>query len=91
MNTELRRILTTYGRLSVPAEGLADDDDLFAVGLDSLAIVNVMLALEEAFDIELPDNMLNRRTFASIHALEAAVASLKGHVAAENVAKENVT
>ncbi len=81
MNAELRQILTTCGRLSVPAETLADNDDLFAVGLDSLAIVNVMLALEETFDVELPDNMLNRRTFASIHALEAAVASLKENVA----------
>ncbi len=81
MNMDIRRILSTYGRLSVPAEALADNDDLFAVGLDSLAIVNVMLALEEAFDVELPDDMLNRRTFASIHALETAVASLKENVA----------
>ena len=37
-----------------------------------------MLALEEGFDIEFPDAMLSRKTFASIDALAAAVERLAG-------------
>ncbi len=74
----LRDILASQGRLMQPASTLSIDDDLFTRGLDSLAIVNVMLAMEDAFGVELPDSMLNRRTFGSLGALDAAIASLQG-------------
>ncbi len=32
-----------------------------------------MLGIEEAFDIEFPDNLLNRKSFASIRAIEDTV------------------
>ena len=32
-----------------------------------------MLGLEDGFDIEFPDNLLNRRSFASIDAIAATV------------------
>ena len=35
-----------------------------------------MLGLEETFDVEFPERMLNRRTFASIAAIAAAVSEL---------------
>jgi hypothetical protein len=38
--------------------------------------VNLMLALEEHFDVEFPDRMLGRRTFGSIRALGDAIAEL---------------
>jgi hypothetical protein len=40
--------------------------------------VNLMLALEEAFDVEFVDRMLKRRTFQSIRSLSDAVAELLG-------------
>jgi acyl carrier protein len=36
-----------------------------------------MLAIEEAFDIEFPDNLLNRKSFASISAIEKTVDMIK--------------
>jgi acyl carrier protein len=77
---EIREILAQYGRLSVPVTALRDDDDLFAAGLDSLAIVNVLMALEERFDIELPDEMLQRKSFASIATIVAVVRGLTAEV-----------
>jgi acyl carrier protein len=73
---EIREILAQNGRLAVPVSSLRDADDLFAAGLDSLAIVNVLMALEERFDIELPDEMLQRKSFSSIATIEAAVRGL---------------
>ena len=37
---------------------------------------NLMLSLEEAFDIELPDRLLRRRTFASIRSIAEALAEV---------------
>jgi acyl carrier protein len=75
---EVREILAENGRLAVPVNTLKDEDDLFAAGLDSLAIVNVLMSLEERFDIELPDEMLQRRSFASIGRITATVLDLTG-------------
>jgi acyl carrier protein len=57
-------------------DSLSDDADLYAAGLSSHATVNLMLALEEAFDVELPDRLLRRRTFSSIAAMAEALAEI---------------
>ena len=44
--------------------------------MKSFASVQLMLALEEAFDIEFPDGMMKRNTFRSPAAIEKAVQSL---------------
>ena len=73
---QIRDILNESGRLAVPVESLDVNSDLFAAGLDSVAIVDVLLRLEERFDIELPEDMLHRRSFSSISALEGVVCRL---------------
>jgi acyl carrier protein len=77
MKTALRRILTESARLDVPASSIADSDDLYACGLSSLATVHVMLAIEDEFNIEIPDRMLTRRLFSSIDSLAAAIVELQ--------------
>ena len=81
MQDQVRRILAQNGRLAVPVDSLAEDADLFAAGLDSLAMVNVLMSIEEHFDIELPDEFLSRRTFASIDAIARVVSDLTARVA----------
>jgi acyl carrier protein len=80
MRTELRNIVETHGKLRKPIAAITDDADLFAAGLDSLAVVNVMLAIEESFDVEFRDDLLNRTSFSSIAALEHAVRSSQASV-----------
>ena len=62
----------------MPADAgtLAYDADLYAAGLSSHATVNLMLALEEAFDIEFPDRLLRRQTFSSIDAIAEALVEI---------------
>ena len=69
-------MLAKFGQLPVPVDTLADDADLYAAGLSSFASVQLMLGLEEAFDIEFPDSMLNRKSFASIAAIETTVKAI---------------
>jgi acyl carrier protein len=74
---KVREILTKHGRLSTPVDQLTDDSDLYNAGLTSLATVGVMLTLEEEFDIEIPDNLLGRKTFGSIDSIVGVVEQLK--------------
>jgi acyl carrier protein len=78
MIDEIRAVLKEHGRLSVDAATLGEGSDLYAAGMTSHASVNVMLALEGAFDIEFPDRMLKRSVFESIAAIRDAVKELKG-------------
>lgn len=78
MTEQIRKILREHGRLSIPVETLSDEGDLYKAGMSSQASVNVMLALEGAFDIEFPDHMLKRSVFASVAAIREAVEQLTG-------------
>lgn len=75
---ELREIVRTQGKLKVPAARIQPDDDLYRLGMSSLATVNVMLAIETRFDIEIPEKALNRETFRTIAALAALVREQSG-------------
>ena len=46
--------------------------------MTSHASVNVMLALEDAFDVEFPDEMLTRSVFESVYAMATALSTLRG-------------
>lgn len=82
MNDKIRQILTEHARLPVGVDTLSDDADLYQAGMTSHASVNVMLALEDAFDIEFPDRMLRRSVFESIAAIEAALTEVQSEMAA---------
>ena len=66
------------------APGLPPDDagarsaNLQDAGLTSMASVKLMLAIEAAYDIAIPDDDLTPENFRSIAAIEALVARLRG-------------
>ena len=74
---KIRKILEHHGRLVLDAASLTADADLYDAGMTSHASVNVMLAIESAFDIEFPDQMLSRGVFESIQSISTAVNSLQ--------------
>lgn len=76
MEQQIREVLKDHGRIPGDVESLASDDDLYRAGLTSHASVNVMLALEDTFDVEFTDAMLRKSTFESIGAIEAALKEL---------------
>ncbi len=58
------------------AADLDQNADLFSAGMSSHGSVQLMLALEDTFDIEFPDNLLNRKSFSTIAMIEQVVAQL---------------
>jgi acyl carrier protein len=77
----IRDILREHGRLAQDVGTLNDQSDLFEAGLTSHASVNLMLALEDHFQIEFPERMLQRRTFGSIGAIRSCLNELIGATA----------
>jgi acyl carrier protein len=72
----IRNVLRDHGRLKQDAQQLDASADLYQSGMTSHASVNVMLALEGAFDVEFPDHMLKRNVFSSIASIQRALGEL---------------
>jgi len=73
MKDQIRQILREHANLDVDIDSVADDGDLYQAGMTSHASVNVMIALEDAFNIEFLDSMLNRGVFESVDSIAAAL------------------
>ncbi len=82
MSERIREILGEHARLPVDSSTLADNDDLYDAGMTSHASVQVMLALEEGFDVEFPDSMLTRNVFKSIGSISVAISQIDQAAAA---------
>jgi acyl carrier protein len=76
MQDQIRNVLAAHGRMAVDPGEVDDQADLYDLGLTSHASVDVMLALEDAFDIEFPDEVLKKSTFASVRNIEQVIESL---------------
>lgn len=79
MEEQIRSILRDNARLSVDVATLSADSNLQEAGMSSHATVNVMLALEDEFDIEFPARFLRRAIFSSIASIRDAIAELIAH------------
>ena len=55
---------------------LAATDELAILGLDSMGVVRLMATLEERYEIELPDDILNEETFATVGSLWQTLSTL---------------
>jgi acyl carrier protein len=78
---KIREIVARHSGLAVDVGALGEGADLYEAGMTSFASVDLMLALEEAFDVEFPDAMLTRKTFASLKAIADAVDKLTAQAA----------
>lgn len=76
MSERVRQIIKQHGRLPADLESLGDEADLYQAGMTSHASVNLMLALEAAFDVEFPDSMLKRTVFQSVSSINEALRTL---------------
>jgi acyl carrier protein len=74
---QIRKVIEEHGQLSVAIDTLADDADLYQAGMTSHASVNVMIALEDSFDIEFLDSMLKRSVFESVDSIGAALEEVR--------------
>jgi acyl carrier protein len=77
MNEKIRQVIREHAKLSVDVDQLGDQDDLYQAGMTSHASVNVMIALEDTFDVEFLDSMLKRSVFESVASIAAALEEIQ--------------
>jgi acyl carrier protein len=78
---EFERALRSQLPLLAPETPLDPNVELYDLGLDSLGIVALLSALEAEFDVEFPDEILNRELVDSAQNLWMAVKSLRAEQA----------
>ncbi|MEQ8483704.1 MAG: acyl carrier protein [Pseudomonadales bacterium] len=75
----VRDVVVGLNILEAP-ERLAEQTSLYDAGMTSHASVRLMLALEDRFDLEFPDEMLQRESFESIDAITRAIHAVRSGV-----------
>ena len=78
MKTRIRELIAETIDLPGGIDAVSDSADLHDAGMTSFDTVQLMLAFEDAFDIEFPERMLNRKLFSSINSIDAALGELLG-------------
>jgi len=78
MQDAIRKIIADTVELPGGVAPLTELSDLYDAGMTSFDSVQLMLALEDAFSVEFPERMLNRRLFSSIANIESALRELRG-------------
>jgi acyl carrier protein len=76
ITNQVREVLAAHGRMAVDPREVDDQADLYKLGLTSHASVDVMLALEDAFGIEFPEEVLKKSTFESVHNISQVIEGL---------------
>jgi acyl carrier protein len=76
MKDQIRQVIREHGHLSVDVDTIPDDADLYQAGMTSHASVNVMIALEDTFDVEFLDSMLKRSVFESVDSIASALSEV---------------
>jgi acyl carrier protein len=76
---KLIHVLQEYMDPSVRNKEISMDIGLDDLGLDSFKAIYLLLDIEEAFGVQIPDSMLSPEIFASPSSLQQAIQSLLGN------------
>jgi acyl carrier protein len=72
----IRSVLATRSQVELDVQSLSSTQSLYEAGMTSHSTVKVMLGLEDAFDVEFPDEFLERSIFDQIDSIANAVEKL---------------
>ena len=76
LTEKMHTVLRQHLRLLEQNQPIPPDADLGALGLDSMGAINLLLDLEQALDIKIPDEMLTAETFQTAALLEKTIRPL---------------
>lgn len=84
VRSEVKALLVTGLRLTLGPEDIADDAPIFGqsedgqgLGLDSIDALELVVLVEERFDVAIPDEDVGKRAFASVAALADFIVEAK--------------
>ena len=82
MDDRIRRVIESNANINVDVATLDEHADLYRAGMTSHASVNLMLGLEDEFDLEFPDRLLTRATFESVASIKQGLRQIVAEDAA---------
>ena len=77
IETVVRRVLAERAQIGTDVQSLSASQSLYEAGMTSHATVKVMLGLEDAFDVEFPDELLERSVFDQVESIVGAIEKLQ--------------
>ena len=71
LRADVKQLLATGLRLQVAPEAIPNDEPIFgdSLGLDSIDALELVVLVEDRFQVSIPDEEVGRRAFASVDAL----------------------
>jgi acyl carrier protein len=78
VGARVKAMLAQRLQVAPDATAIADDATLADLGLDSTAILSLVVGLEDEFDIEIPDREINPDNFGRVDAIARYVAERVG-------------
>jgi len=80
LRTAVKELLVTGLRLDRDPSTIADGAPIFGdgLGLDSIDALELVVLVEERFQIAIPDEEIGKRAFASVDALVEFIAAERG-------------
>ncbi len=72
----VRNVLAARGKMPIDVNTLDATASLYDAGMTSHATAKVMLGLEDQFDVEFPDELLERSVFDRVATIVAAIEKL---------------
>jgi acyl carrier protein len=76
VSQRVRDVVAIHGKIVMDLAKITDSDNLYDAGMTSHASVNLMLALEDEFDVEFLDSQLRRSSFQSIESIAQVLSEL---------------
>lgn len=76
---KVHAVLRKYLRLLEADQPIPPDADLGSLGLDSMGAINLLMELEQALQVAIPDDLLTEETFKSARSLQEAIRSVDSH------------
>lgn len=73
INSSIRKCLNIIKEFNWSPDNVKDEDNLIDFGLHSLNIVSLIIEIEEIFDIEISDNLIDLRNWTTIKKIERLV------------------
>jgi acyl carrier protein len=91
VDATVRKIIEEQLNFAVHGYEFGPDDCLWDLGMTSLTCLGLMLNLEDALGIELPESSLKESTFNSLSSIVAAVEGVRKSTTRESSAEESVS
>jgi acyl carrier protein len=76
LQQSVRALISENSGIEV-TDAISNTDDLFEAGLQSLDCVRILIAIEDDFEIELPNDIIERKLFSTVENLSAAISEAK--------------